>query len=496
MVIIGDLSGIQDFLFDVRETGGKQAAALRFRSFRMQLMAECISRRVLWALDCEEKDLIFCAAGKFCINADEHASIPSRVDALEPVLQRWLMEQTHGRLRLALAVHSSSGTIRDQYVMAMRLLQVAKLRPWSTERTRLVSDAPWNATMEAHRDARQGHQLLYHTTVTLHHDTASADEDAIAGVSVQWDAPSPERFPAPAHVLKLSRLSRHIPRENNAPIDFVTLANRSRGTSMLGVLKMDADSLGACVNRRLESARDLMPLKDLSQKLENFFGTDLNRLMDAPGSPWSNLYTVFSGGDDLLLVGPWNITIDFAHRVSHEFTRAFKNEKLTLSGGLALVKPKFPIRLAAHQAEELLEQAKEHPAHGSNAPKDQLAMLGDCWKWAQHDCIITAANRLADWTDAGEIQRGWLQTLLELTLLRRGEGQPRSSEIIPAMATSRLSYHVARNWPKGGPARQWINHLLQQFDRGPNTNDIELIHLPAIIRYAMLATRHSKGDDQ
>lgn len=30
MLILGDTSGIQDFLFDIRETGGKQAAMLRF----------------------------------------------------------------------------------------------------------------------------------------------------------------------------------------------------------------------------------------------------------------------------------------------------------------------------------------------------------------------------------------------------------------------------------------------------------------------------------
>ncbi len=50
MLILGDISGIQDFLFDVREPGGKQAAMLRFRSLRLQLVVEAIARRVLPAM--------------------------------------------------------------------------------------------------------------------------------------------------------------------------------------------------------------------------------------------------------------------------------------------------------------------------------------------------------------------------------------------------------------------------------------------------------------
>ena len=45
MLILATISGIQDFLFDVREAGGKQARSLRFRSFRVQLMSEVVALR-------------------------------------------------------------------------------------------------------------------------------------------------------------------------------------------------------------------------------------------------------------------------------------------------------------------------------------------------------------------------------------------------------------------------------------------------------------------
>jgi hypothetical protein len=63
------------------------------------------------------------------------------------------------------------------------------------------------------------------------------------------------------------------------------------------------------------------------------------------------------------------------------------------------------------------------------------------------------------------------------------------------MASSRLAYHVARNWPKDGPAREWINAVMKDFDRFTNTTDPINLHLPAIIRYAMLATRSSSDKE-
>ncbi len=69
MLILASLSGIQDFFFDVRESGGRQARALRHRSFRIQLIAECVALRLLDATDLARDRLLFCAAAKLAIDA-------------------------------------------------------------------------------------------------------------------------------------------------------------------------------------------------------------------------------------------------------------------------------------------------------------------------------------------------------------------------------------------------------------------------------------------
>jgi len=192
--------------------------------------------------------------------------------------------------------------------------------------------------------------------------------------------------------------------------------------------------------------------------------------------------------------------MDFAGRLQYLFNERFGENGLTISAALAVVKPKFPIRLAAQQAEEFLVQAKTEHAPRAITSKDQFAALGSLWKWQDHDRIVSAGKQLANWVDDKVIQRGWLNTLLELVLLRRGEAGVKYANVNPAVATSRLAYHIGRNWPKPRrrddpppPARVWIDTILHEFDQYDTTSHIETIHLPAIVRYAMLATRTREG---
>lgn len=490
MLIVGSLSGIQDFLFDIRESGGKQAAALRFRSLRVQLIAECVARRVLWTLDLPEQDrLIYCTAGKFAIDAAGTTSIDEQISQISSDVNEWLLDQTHGRVRCAIVFDDSTGTAAHRNDIVNSALQRRKLRPWAPSawgEDSLIIESLFDRKAETDRDAEWGRRLLDtgRQTVELLWQTGANSEESIAGVSMRLTAGEPGPSSNGRSTIALDRLARHVPRNTDRTmVEFVDLAALSRGAPMLGVLKADADALGAAIHRQLADATTFDPLRQFSHRLDAFFGRALGHALGEAGSRWANIYTIFAGGDELLLVGPWDVAIDFASHLRQAFSHEFAADGLTISAGCAIVKSKFPIRNAVHQADELLDQSKA----GS---KDQFSALGGTWRWADHATIIGAGKQLAEWTDTGEIQRGWLHTLLELALLRRGEGTSRDGKIIPQMATSRLHYHVARNWPKAGSARQWVDKLLKQFEQLDAAQDR---HLPEVLRYAVLATR-SQGD--
>lgn len=513
MVILANLSGIQDYLFEVRETGGKQAKSLRFRSLYIQLIAEAIAVRLLRAGGLADERLIFNAAGNIAIDAggvsDEAVT---NVHHEFRKIESWLRDETRGRLRINVILWGAGDkSIKDDFLGAVERMQLEKLRSWSSiaknnglwRPNELLAAMPPNPDAEEERDARLGQRvtdpnLRFVVFGDVAEEVSGPDEWDVAGLRCRFTPQKPD----PSKWLpyrELSRLARYIPTSNNKPIEFVELAAKSGGAPMLAVLKADVDSLGKAITHGLENAPDLQPLKALSQRLERFFAQDLDHQLRHR----KNLYTVFSGGDDVLLVGPWDAVLDFAGALRNDFQNEFQHDNLTLSAGIAIIKPKFPIRLAAEQVEDLLHAAKTRPAPRAEAPKDQCAAFGQIWKWEAHETLLNAAKQLAQWVREGVVQRSWLHTLLELALLRRGEQAGRDPTMQPAMATSRLAYHVGRNWPQKTDrdpdkrqAREWIERVIEEFDQFESTSHRDSVYLPTIVRYAMLASRnHDKGED-
>jgi CRISPR-associated protein Csm1 len=272
------------------------------------------------------------------------------------------------------------------------------------------------------------------------------------------------------------RLMASIPLdEHGAPVEFVDLSKRATGDQLLAALKADVDSLGVHVEQRLQGRIDLAEFLRFADSLDGFFAGELRQEI-ANDRQWQSIYTVFAGGDDLVMIGPWDLMFRFAGRVRELFGRRFP--ALTLSAGISVFKPKRPVKTAIEQADRLLEQAKE-------APKDQCATLGQVWNWNDHGTILVEAVRLAGWVHSNQVQRGWLHTLLELAVARHGDPPD-------PLATARLAYHVSRNYKPGTEPRRWADDLTRHFD---DANRPEVRYAPAILRHALTATRSAEERD-
>lgn len=135
----------------------------------------------------------------------------------------------------------------------------------------------------------------------------------------------------------------------------------------LGVLRMDVDNLGAIFTKALEGA-SIYHYTALSRNLDYFFKGYLNTLWKE--SSYKNykeefvkdhVQIIYAGGDDLFLVGKWNVLLYFARVIQQSFRKwVCQHPKITLSGGLVLVTPKFPIIKAAEMAGQAEKQAKDY----------------------------------------------------------------------------------------------------------------------------------------
>ena len=82
-----------------------------------------------------------------------------------------------------------------------------------------------------------------------------------------------------------------------------------QGRAMLAVLKADVDNLGRVFGEGLGARRSIGRLVALSRAIDAFF---TGWLPDHLRRAAPETYTVYAGGDDLLLIGPWRQTISLA----------------------------------------------------------------------------------------------------------------------------------------------------------------------------------------
>lgn len=171
--------------------------------------------------------------------------------------------------------------------------------------------------------------------------------------------------------------------------------------SLLGVLRMDIDNLGKLFIQGFDKeSMSFSAYSTLSFHLDLFFSGYLNKLRDEyiekdeegndkldsfkypiyQFKDWLNI--LYSGGDDLFVVGRWDKTIEFAELVRKEFAEYSKRPEIGISGGIAFVHEKFPISKAADMAGEAEKAAKN--VEGKNA----ITFFGETVSWNIEYAIV------------------------------------------------------------------------------------------------------------
>jgi len=209
--------------------------------------------------------------------------------------------------------------------------------------------------------------------------------------------------------------------ESQEPLDFEDLANSADGVARLGVLRMDVDSLGDIfADGFAEPERTLSRLTNLSKSLTYFFAGYVSHL--AASDQWaSHVQIIYSGGDDLFLVGPWSKIPQFAREVRQSFHRfVCGSPAWGLSGGIAVVRPKYPVAAAAGDAGELESAAKRYQRDGKC--KDALGFLDDTLGWDELEVAQALALFLKGLLEAGgsdSMPRAVLHKLGEIARMYR-----------------------------------------------------------------------------
>jgi len=267
------------------------------------------------------------------------------------------------------------------------------------------------------------------------------------------------------------RVGREVPRHDATGelLTFEELAAMAAGAPRLAALKADVDDMGLHVSATAASDPTLRRLRRFSRELHAFFSDGLQDLARSYGQ----IYTLFAGGDDLMLVGPWDVLLHFAGTLQKQFGAGpgRRYPGLTLSAGIALAPYRVPVRHVVERAEQLLKQAKSRPG------KDRCAALGAAWRWAEHQDVLRNGDLLVRAIRRSGASRAVFQRLL--TLLE--------AEADLELRAACWDYQVGRAGFRGD-LRAWADGVLPHLsDNGRGEGGTG--EAAAILRYALLATR-------
>jgi len=211
------------------------------------------------------------------------------------------------------------------------------------------------------------------------------------------------------------------PREGEVK-PFSVMVAQSRGVKRLGVLRMDVDDLGMLLGT---ANTGLAYASALSAALALFFEGRVGRLCDDFNDPaWrrqegiaaddepdrGSVYCIYSGGDDLFIVGSWHLLPHLARRISDDLARySGQNPYVHLSAGISLHGAKFPLYQAAEAAHEELERAKDREG------KAALGFLEQVVAWEYADTLFDLVDKLDGYLrEPTRLPRAILQTLQQL----------------------------------------------------------------------------------
>lgn len=448
-LIGGDILGIQSYIFDVLTQQGKVAKRLRARSFFIQLISEIAGHKILHAFKLPLCNIVITGGGNFYILAPNLKDKEKILMELEKEFDKWTLDELNAEISVSLANIGVSGKdLMDFSKPLEELKKKLNYKKYNPHKLALSKGNSWlvqeftrpeviegeekicqgcrkhpkletedntdNLCRNCLSDTKIGQSLTKKQILAFFND--ALHEFRILNYSIElWDQIDLKNreIDEPYLILSLNTtdfgppitgfryLATHIPTQTDItkatgeeayPITFDEIANTSKGDRLLGYLKCDVDNLGTVLRDGFKKTRpSISRFITFSRMLETFFNGYIQAKMSREHK---EIYTVFSGGDDLFVLGPWNKTVDFARLIRHEFSHfCAENPDLTFSSGIFISKPHEPLSFCAEAVESRLRDSKRLEG------KDRISLFNQPLNWKELDNVLGEARRFINWLE-------------------------------------------------------------------------------------------------
>ena len=488
IIATGDLSGIQGYIFDITSSvAGGVARRLRARSLFVQLCSEVAAHRILHQLGLPLWNILMNAGGNFYLLLPNLPEATTVLAETQKEIDRWFMHNLNGELALNLAYYAfddggfkpgatpGSGFSRVVYEVKTRLGESKQNRfqhilqdkgSWQEHdfvvpicfqgKTACQSchkypaEAANGLCLNCEQEGEVGTRMPRAKYISFFRDEKTG-RLPVLGYSVSVESQSPEAQ-GPYLVMKLNDtdlrdvaahpsmsryLATHVPQDGGQTRTFEDIARQADGQPLLGFLKADVDRLGELfifgLKRETNPVDTMSRQSALSRLLETFFTGWLESLVS---TQFPNCYTVFSGGDDLFLLGPWNQMLSLAEQISADFGRFTGNPQVTISAGIAITRRDYPVARVAEMVSHALDKSKQ-------AGRDRITIFDRTLTWREWSEVSKEWDYLRNIaSDSSRVPSAFLYNLLDFADMWQ---RYRGGDILGLRYHPLLAYNITRN---------------------------------------------------
>jgi CRISPR-associated protein Csm1 len=187
-----------------------------------------------------------------------------------------------------------------------------------------------------------------------------------------------------------STMPTHTPLDEKGDImSFDDLAEKSEGQRRVGFLKLDLDRVGELVEKHSEKVSGLATVSQLLSLI-------MEGAVNVVAGSYRNVYLIYSGGDDMLAVGPWSDVVGFVDRLSVELEDLLGGG-LSFTAAISVEEPKAPVKVVMDSLSDVLRRAKKD--------RDCVAVWRDRLRWESYRRAVEFANKWAEDIKAKKISR-------------------------------------------------------------------------------------------
>lgn len=408
-----DISGIQSFIYTITSEGALKE--LRARSLYLEVMMEHLIDELLSRLSLGRTNLIYAGGGHCYMILPNTEKTKTVIEEYSQSVNKWFMDTFDISLYLGTGYaecsandlrNEKAGSYSEIFKTISRMISEKKLHRYSAEQLRELNSRKHHGDRECKVCRRVGNligdrcyvcEALEHfasTVMTYQYFVITdqkIDEKTLPLPFSRWMTPKKDydsvrqQMNNQCYVRTYTKNYFHMGNcvAQNLWIgdycyqnEFKELSASSTGIKRIAALRADVDNLGnTFVNgfkfKNDEKYATLTRSAVLSRQLSLFFKGYINKILNTPEKRYLGgenqplaVTIVYSGGDDVFLVGAWDSVIDAFINLRTSFQK-FTQNTLTISGGVGIYNDTYPVNVMAQEVSELEDCSKAREGKNS-----------------------------------------------------------------------------------------------------------------------------------